>query len=429
MYKSGDDGASFEYVGKMGTGSHDSRSFVYSNTLYILLDNSLYYLDGPSTLKHVWPGPFEHLGIYNQAVIGDTIYSVGNMEGVSIQTPPKEPIVLNQVSTAEQLLSDNALVFYVSEDNERVYIGSERTGGFNCFHQDQFNILHFGGEVNVVGFFEHEGDVFVQGAGSLARIEDDRVKDLIRFPTNGERVTYDPSGYLWAYPNFGEGPNGVIGMLDLDPASYRVLRTKEPNGNDYFSRTTNASIADTDLLWTFDQDYHFNKVEPIPGTDHMMIAVSEGTGDFSQNPHTLLYSHADGSFKKIPIPDAHSEGIMMLGSDGELLYGVARQKLYKFIDNTWVEIMPLQLGNDFRDMVVFDSYIIIASGWNSNGPGKGEGVEIIDLRTRESAYYNATTIALPSSEVFALGLQTLGTSTYRIWFGTRSGIAYCELNT
>jgi len=91
--------------------------------------------------------------------------------------------------------------------------------------------------------------------------------------------------------------------------------------------------------------------------------------------------------------------------------------------------MPLQLGNDFRDMVVFDSYIIIASGWNSNGPGKGEGVEIIDLRTRESAYYNATTIALPSSEVFALGLQTLGTSTYRIWFGTRSGIAYCELNT
>lgn len=428
LYKSSNDRTKFEFVCDMITGSRDSRSFIYSNTLYFLLGSGLFYLDESSAaIEPAELDLFDKLGLYNQVVIGDTIYSVGNMEGVTIQNPTKT-IVLKQVSTAEQLLSDHALTFYVSENNEKVYIGAEHTSGFNYFYQNKFGIIPFFGEVNTVGFFEHEGNMLVQGARSLAFIEDDIANHLIVFPTNGERVTYDPSGYLWAYPNFGSGPKGVIGMLDLNPSSYSVLRSIEPNGNDYFSRSTHASPTDTDL-WEFDQHYHFNKVEAIPGTQNVMIAVSEGTGDFSRNPHSLLYSHADGLFKKIPIPDANSEGIMMLAADDEFLYGVARQKLYKFVNNSWVEIMPLQIGNDFRDMVVFDSYIILASGWNQDGPGKGEGIEIVDLNTRESAYYNASTISLPSSEVFALGAQKLDASTYRIWFGTYSGIAYCEINT
>jgi hypothetical protein len=79
-------------------------------------------------------------------------------------------------------------------------------------------------------------------------------------------------------------------------------------------------------------------------------------------------------------------------------------------------------------MVIVEDYAIIASGWNSDGPGAGNGFEILNLNSNESKFYTTQNTPLPSDTVFAVAAQKVGLSKYRIWFGTNDGLAYCTVD-
>ena len=144
--------------------------------------------------------------------------------------------------------------------------------------------------------------------------------------------------------------------------------------------------------------------------------------------HTLLYTHSTGGFSQIPIPDAQSEGICLLGLHDGVVYGVARQKLYRLADDAWSFVMDIQLGNDFREMVFFDNYAVIASGWNSSGAGARGGFEIVDLVNLTSRHYTTADVPLPSDSIFALETQAISETVCRLWFGTFQGLAYCDID-
>ncbi|MCF7946779.1 MAG: hypothetical protein K9K80_02485 [Spirochaetia bacterium] len=78
-------------------------------------------------------------------------------------------------------------------------------------------------------------------------------------------------------------------------------------------------------------------------------------------------------------------------------------------------------------MVIFDSYAVIASGWNTSGSGDSKGIEIINLETGISYHYTSDDIPLPSDAVFALEVQQINNDSVRLWFGTFDGIAYCDV--
>ncbi len=116
-----------------------------------------------------------------------------------------------------------------------------------------------------------------------------------------------------------------------------------------------------------------------------------------------------------------------MASSNTDIYGAARQMLYKYSDGVWKELCNIELGNDFRDMVIFDKFAVIASGLSSDGPGRNSGIEVIDLETMDTTYYTFPDIPLPSDSVFSLEVQDLGDETYRLWIGTFEGVAFCTI--
>lgn len=410
------------------TDFHQARAFVYNNAIYIALGGSLRYLDtSDRTIKETRLHGLRSSGFgqYSHCVVDDTLYSVGNFSGISMLSSSGHTI-LTQAATAEELISDNIFTLHVSSDQNTVYVGPYGGGGISILNTGNLNNLPFAGEASISSFFEYEGDTYVQGSGQLGKITDSGISVETQFYSNGERSTFDPSGYIWAYPTFGNGTNGVIAMLDLD--DFTIRRIKDPQGRDYYERRGNQS-TEPSLFWDvqFDQRYHYNHVLPIPGSSDMMIALSEGTGDFRTNPHTLRYSHETNTFTKVPIADSSSEGIMYMASDGTNLYGVARQKLFVFEGSRWVEKCPILLGNDFKNMIIVGRYAIIASGWNSNGPGNRAGFEIVNLTSKQSKYYTSGNTPLPSDTVISLAAQKVGVSRYKLWVGTNNGLAYCTV--
>lgn len=406
---------------------HQVRAFEFKGNLYFAVNGLMRYLNDTKKIvdAHIDGINGSQYGQYSQCVSGDTLYSVGNFEGVSIFDSSNH-YILNQANTAEQLISDNIHVIYANNDNDKVFLGPELAGGFSYFKDNLFSTVPFSGEVVLSGFFEYQNQLYVQGTGTLGILSENEISKKTDFSTNGERITYDPSGYLWAFPNFSSyEPTGVIGMMDLE--NYRILRTKKPDGNDYWKYSGDRSAEDN-RFWTLDQHYHFNDVKPIPDSTNVMIAVSAGTGDFATNPHTLQYSHENNEFTKIPTSSSNTEGIMMMATNNSTLYGVGRQQMYKLEDSQWVKLCSIHLGNDIRDLVVFDTYAIIASGWNKNGPGERGGIELVNLETLETQYYTANDIPLPSDAVFALSAQKIESGSWRLWFGTKDGLAYCDVS-
>lgn len=362
------------------------------------------------------------IGQYNQHVSGDNLYSVGNIGGISVFNGETLNI-LTQASTAEELISNNIFTLYIPEDQEKVYIGPYIGGGISYFLDGHFTTIGFPDESSISSMFSHKGELYVQGSGDLGILKNNSIETKTWFYTNSRRSTYDSSGYLWAYPNFGSGTNSVIAMMDLD--SYEIHRKVHLNGRDYYEHNGNRSTEDN-LFWTFDHEYRFNHVQSIPNSTDMMIAVSEGTGDFAISPHSLQYSHNSNTFTKIPVADSTSNGIMLMASNDSALYGVGPNQLYKFRNSEWVKLYPLKLRGDFRDMIIVDSYLIIASGWKTGSIGTG--IEIVNLETGETKRYTSNDIPLPTDAVLSLAAQSRGSSSVRLWFGTNDGVAYCDVS-
>lgn len=406
------------------------RAFVYADRLMFRVGGSVRYLNSSKQVVETSIPGLGRVGFgeFSHCVVGDTLYSVGNFRGVSIFNGT-EHTILTQATTAENLISDNIFTIHVTPNQDTVYIGPYIGSTFSRLSDDSFTNISFAyeeQEVSISSFFEYQGDTYVQGAGKLGKISNDSISVEAQFHTNGERSIFDPSGFVWTYPNFGAGTNGVLAMMNLD--SFEIKRIKKPQGEDHYESEGNRSTSPS-LFWDskFDQRYHYNHVLPIPGSSDMMIAISEGTGDFRTDPHTLRYSHETNTFTKVPIADSSSEGIMYMAGNGEKLYGVARQKLFVLEGSRWVALYPILLGNDFRDMVIVENFAIIASGWNRYGAGLKAGFEIVDLLTGQSQFYSSTNIPMPSDAIFALASQQTGERHYRLWFGSNSGLAYCDI--
>jgi hypothetical protein len=165
----------------------------------------------------------------------------------------------------------------------------------------------------------------------------------------------------------------------------------------------------------------------VPHEDAVFFAVGDRVDDISLTmPYVLKYSYTGDTFTRIYLPDSGSEGIRAFASDGRVVYGAARKKLYVYEDGAWQEFCPIEMGNDFRGMKIANRHLFIVSGWNSDGEGESGGMEVVDLREKNSGHYDSTRIPIPSDAIFAIEIQGFDNDTFKLWLGGPSGLSYCE---
>lgn len=396
-----------------------AHAFVYQNTLYVERGGGgLYQYDD---MQQTFTSVAEFggsMGQYRVVVHNNIIASVGNVTGVLLYNinGDNQIVRLNAVNTAQGLLSDTINTIYASATTNRVYIGSA-VNGFNEFINNSYEIYELPGEVYSVGFFEHGGNLYVQGASHLYYLDNGQLTSVVTFPTNGEKIYYD-NGKVWSFPNWGAGYGG-IGMLNL--TGLTIKGTKDAQGNDYWN---------TSETWVLDQSYHFYGVVSVPGEDAVFIAVgdSEIANPYTKMPFVLKYNYTTNTFSTVNLPDSNCEGIRAFVRAGTKVYGVARQKLYVFSEGgSWESFCSVELGNDFRGMRIADSYLFIVSGWNSNGAGRASGLEVVDLINKTTRYYTSSEIYIPSNYIFAIEIEQRSQNNYRLWLGTMNGVANCQL--
>jgi hypothetical protein len=391
-----------------------AHAFVYQNALYIkVVGTGLYqYDDVQQTFTSVaeFGGS---MGQYRVVARNNIIASVGNVTGVLLYNfnGDNQIVRLNSVNTSQGLLSDTIKTIYASPTTNRVYIGSA-VNGFNEFINNSYEIYELPGEVASVGFFEHDGKLYVQGATNLYYLEDGQLTSVVNFYTNSEKIYYD-SGRVWTFPNWGAGYGGIA-VLNLSDLT--IKGTKGYQGNDCWN---------TSETWTLDQGYHFYDVVSVPGEDAVFIAVgdSEIASPYTNMPFVLKYSYTTNTFTKVYLPDMNSEGIRSFVRDGTKVYGVARQKLYVFTQGgSWESFCNISMQYDFRGMRIADSYLFIVSGWNSAG-----GMEVVDLLNKTTRLYTSADIYIPSNYIFAIEIEQRSQNNYRLWLGTMNGVANCQL--
>jgi hypothetical protein len=400
--------------------STSANAFVYSGSLYIKMGNynRTYLFNAGAGNVSVVNDIGSKMGRNRLTAVGSALLSVGQVSGISIYNwgANGQTIRITAANTAEGLIVDNIHSLYFSQATNRLLIGPEHAEGFNVLANNAYNIYEFPNtEVNAVGFFEHGGKIYIQGAVNLYYLDAGQVVQVKNFYTNGEKMYYDSKGYAWSFPNWGAG-YGAIGVLNLENLTIKGM--------------TGVKDSSTVETWTLDQSYHFYDVISVPGEDAVFIAVgdSEIANPYIKMPFVLKYNYTTNAFSKVVLPDADCEGIRTFASDGTYLYGISRQRLYRYLNGTWEYYCPIKLGNDFRGAAIAEDYLFIISGWNSNGGGLSGGLEVVDLLTKTSSHYNSSVIPLPTDAVFAITIQQTGEHAYRLWLGTFKGLAYCDLS-
>lgn len=420
-------GSMFEKVCDILNGPYFNSvyAFSYNSKLYVARSgNSRPYKFNETSLSFTEVESIgNQMGQYALSACGNTLFSIGNVNGVSIYNynGNGKTKKLTAVNTAEALITDNIHSLYSASDN-RMFVGPEASG-FNLFKNNQFEIYELPNEIVAVGFFEHDGDIFAQGASNLYRMEDAEVGKFRSFRTNGEEIYYDKNGngYLWSFLNWGAGYGGIA-VLDL--STLEIKGSCDSSGScDYW---------DTTEIWTQEKlggSYHFHDIISIPGEDAVFIAVGDSEVNYPipSMPYVLKYSYVSNTFTKMNLPDTNSQGIRAFSTNGTELYGIARQKLFMYQNGQWDYFCDIKLGNDFRGAKIVKDCMVIISGWNSNGDGLSGGIEVVNLKDKTSLHYDASDIPIPTNAVFAIEIQDLGDNHFRIWLGTFNGLAYCDL--
>jgi hypothetical protein len=403
--------------GNFNTSAH---AFVYGGSLYINIGGTYLFNAGSGSVSLV-SDIGSKMGSKRLTAVGNALVSVGNISGISIYNwgASGQTIRITAANTAEGLISDNIQSLYFSQTTNRLLIGPTLTEGFNIFANNTFDIYNFPNtSTSTVGFFEHGGKLYIQGGNVLYYMNASELVEVKYFPTNTEKIYYDSRGYVWSFPNWGAGFGGigVLNLLDLT-----IKGMKDSFGNNYWSAVE---------TWTLDQGYHFYDVVSVPGENAVFIAVgdSEIASPYVKMPFVLKYNYTTNAFSKVFLPDTDCEGIRKFASDGTYLYGISRQRLYRYLNGAWEYYCPIKLGNDFRGAAIAEDYLFIISGWNSNGGGLSGGLEVVDLLTKTSSHYNSSVIPLPTDAVFAITIQQTGDHAYRLWLGTFKGLAYCDLS-
>lgn len=402
------------------------RAFVYNEEIYFVRIGTLFKLNfNEGKIEETSLGG---IGQYSHSVVGGTLYSVGNFGGLAIREDGKNRII-TQASTTEGLISDNISTIYTSIDQKNVYIGSALGGAISQFNVTNKDIKNYNFErnVSVSSIFEYDGNVYVLGSGSLGIVKDTEIERVTSFYTNSEISAFDPKGYLWAHPTFGSNNSGLIAMMELE--SYKIKRTKDYRGTDHYANNGEGNSKD-DPLWD-EMMHYFKHVHPIPNSNEAMISLAELDAHIGVRKinFTYKYSYDDDKFSKVPIDDPDSMGIVRMATSNEgTLYGAAPNKMFVFDGEKWVDKYKLQLSGGITDMVIIDNkYAVIGAASYQTGATTYSGFEILNLSTGDTKYFNSYTTPLPFDMVTALSVQKLSSTKFRIWFGTRNGVAYCEV--
>jgi hypothetical protein len=396
-------------------------AFVYGGKLYLSLqwEPHLFEFD-PAGSRFVEAERIgESMGQERYVPAGGVLYSIGFPEALTIfnLNGQGETLSLTSVNTAEGLIKDNTQKLY-SGRGQRLFMAGETAGGFNIYRQGEFQIYDID-DVETAGFFEHNGQAYVHGSGWLYRMENDQPFPVRYYWTNGE-ISYYDRGKLWAASNQNSCGYGGIAVLDLE--SLRLT-----SGGD--AQVTGSWTADA--TWTLDRGYHFYDVIAVPHEEAVFIAVGDRADDLALTmPYVLKYSYAENAFSKLYLPDAGSEGIRRFASDGRVVYGAARQKLYIYENGTWQEFCDLEIGNAFRGMKVANKHLFIISGWGicPYGAGESEGMEVVDLREKTTRFYDSTSIPIPTDPLFSIEIESVANNIFKLWLGGPNGMAFCEFH-
>ena len=388
-------------------------SFIYQNELYFRGgDLSKFVVGTPNSISSI---DEIGTGMGDSSVIShnEMLISVGGSDGIAIFNFQNsgETIGLTAVNTAEQLISDDIYNLY-SDTNHKMYIAPGGASGFNTFENNSFDIHEMNNGDSPVEFFEHNGITYIHNGRNLITVIDEILTSSTYFSSNGDSIYYDSSGYLWSFPDWGASDYGAIGKLDL--SSDVISGTKDANDVDVWNTSTS---------WNLDRGYHFNDVIRIPGTNEVLIGVSDRKiGSTSKIiSHTLKYSHTSDSFIKVDFPDTQSEGIIVMDSTGDIIYGASLNKLFRYENGEWTFYSDLILG-DIHDIKIAKNYAFIVSGWGTDG-----GLEVVNLDTKESTLYTTSEIPLPNKQILSIEIQDFGNNNFRLWLGTFSGLGYCDL--
>jgi hypothetical protein len=279
----------------------------------------------------------------------------------------------------------------------KLYIGPEASG-FNTFLNDVFEKYEIANEIVVTGFFKYTDKIFVSTAVNTYYLENNQLNLFAPFYTNGARI-YNDADHLWAIVDSGEG-DGNVSLLDL--------ATKE----------TLENIQ-------FDQQYHFYDVIAVPNENSVFIGVGKKLPPNYLGepvPYVIKYNYASRIYEKISLPDSTCKGIFKFGQDGNSLYGVSNNKLFKYDNGSWNFYCETLIGGYVTSVKKLGKYLFVTSNNDST-----RGLEIVDLDSKTFEHYNSDTIALPSDQVNDLVIEPLGTNQYKLWFATRNGLASCHI--
>jgi hypothetical protein len=374
----------------------ENTAFLWQGNLYITRQGfGTLRFNGVDGFDLVTIGATGIEGIVAKAA-GDVIATVGNMSGLSVYNLQNngQTIKLTATNTAEGLIRNVLHALFLDSDG-KLFIGPEASG-FNTLLNDTFESFEIPNEIIVAGFFKYNEKIFVSTAVNTYYLENGQLNLFAPFYTNGAKI-YNDADHLWAIVDTGAG-NGNVSLLDL------ITKEKLENIQ-------------------FDQQYHFYDVCAVPGENAVFIGVGKNLPPNYMGEalsYVIKYNYALRTYEKVNLPDSSCKGIFKFGRDGNTIYGVSNNKLFKYENGSWTYYCETFIGSGVTAVKKLDKYLFITS----NG---GSAIEILDLDSKTSEFYNSDTIALPSNQVDDLAIESLGSNQYKLWFATMNGLASCHI--
>jgi hypothetical protein len=376
----------------------DNSAFIWQGNLYITRQGTgTLRFNGVDGFDLITIGDIGIEGKFAKAA-GEVIASVHNISGLSVYNLQNngQTLKLTATNTAEGLIRNVLHTLFLDSDG-KLFIGPEASG-FNTLLNENFENFEIQNEIVIAGFFKYNDKIFASTAVNTYYIENGQLNLFAPFYTNGARI-YNDTDHLWAIVDTGAG-NGNVSLLDL------ITKEKLENIQ-------------------FDQQYHFYDVCAVPGENAVFIGVGKNLppnylGEALS--YVIKYNYASRTYEKVNLPDASCKGIFKFGRDGDTLYGVSNNKLFKYENGTWTFYCATQILNSVTAVKKLAKYLFITAGNDSTA-----GLETVNLDSKTSEFNNSDTIALPSNMVNDLAIESLGSNQFKLWFATRNGLASCNI--
>ncbi|OQY08639.1 MAG: hypothetical protein B6I29_05200 [Marinitoga sp. 4572_148] len=396
--------------------------FVFNNKLFIIRmgNDEVYEYTGNDLEKKILTKPFgqEDIKVIKRNGI-EIIVSVGNIKGISFYNlnGKNKNYILNQVSTSNNLVSNYIHNIFLDEDNGILTL-SHLANGYTVIDNEQMQMNFLKSDdaalnsLSIIGFFKHNGKLYTSANDYIFEIinSSKKAKKVGELRTNGEKIYYH-NGRIWSFLNAGATDNGKIGYMNLE--------TLEVYASD------NEEYRNAKNMIPWEKNY---QIYDIIGVDEDTVFIGVGSERTNNTfPYILQYKYSTNSIDQIPLPDNLSMGIFKFTKDIDgNIWGISNKKVFKFTNGKWEFFTEIELGNDIRDALVLNDYLIIISGWNSNYlKGENDGIEFVNLKTGESTFFKRKSIGLPTGLTCATVLEK--EKIYQLWIGSHNGLAYIKI--